>query len=114
MVEERVPNGLFLKDRGWLMLQASVALNATAAGIVLEPWSPSPKRAVRVAAYKALTEAARFEAGRGAIIAMETALPRLVELVQAEGPGVSSLGLTLLKACAGLPPPSSRPPLLLL
>ena len=60
--------------------------------------------AVRVPAYKALIEAVRFEAGRGAVIDMQTTLPRLVELLQKEGPDMSTLGLILLKACIGAPP----------
>mmetsp|Transcript_39666 Transcript_39666/g.112501 ORF Transcript_39666/g.112501 Transcript_39666/m.112501 type:complete len:379 (+) Transcript_39666:154-1290(+) len=55
---------------------------------------------VRVAAYKALIESVRFEAARGALIDMGTALPRLVELIQKEGSDLSSLGLTLLKGVA--------------
>eukprot|EP00951_Prasinocladus_malaysianus_P002777 scaffold19663_cov46-Prasinocladus_malaysianus.AAC.3 len=56
---------------------------------------------VRVAAYKALIEAARFEGGRTALSEQQTTLPRLVELIQKEDDDICALGLTLLKACAG-------------
>eukprot|EP00873_Tetraselmis_striata_P038816 jgi/Tetstr1/459080/TSEL_004530.t1 len=54
---------------------------------------------VRVASYKALIEAARFEGARSAIISMGDTLPRLVELIQKESPDLTLLGLNLLKAC---------------
>jgi len=54
---------------------------------------------VRMAAYKALIEAARFEGARSAVVDMGTTLPGLVELVQKEPPDLTLLGLNLLKAC---------------
>lgn len=54
---------------------------------------------VRMAAYKALIEAARFEGARSAVVDMGTTLPGLVDLVQKEPPDLTLLGLNLLKAC---------------
>lgn len=54
---------------------------------------------VRAAAYKALIEAGRFDSTRRALVAEQSALPLLMQLVLDEDPGLAVKGLVLLNAC---------------
>ena len=55
--------------------------------------------AVRDAAYSALIEAARFNSVRYSLVEMQTALPRLLQLVLTEEHARAMQGLVLLNAC---------------